>query len=82
MEIVIAVWLGGFTGGLAYFIWRSRGWVQRVQDTISESMEEVVHRQDERIRKRVERAEVQEPDGVGTTPTRALAPGDPWPGGA
>lgn len=81
MSIVIVALVCALGALTLYRLWRDRGWEVRMAESIAEAMETVVHRQDERIRKRVERADGQEPDAQRTQQTRPLAPGDSWPGG-
>ncbi len=81
MELVILILVGVLGVHAGWRVWRDRDWEDRMADSIAEAMEVIVHRQDERIRKRVERADGQEPDAERTNTARPLAPGDPWPGG-
>lgn len=82
MELAIVIFLVALSAHAGWRVWRDRGWEVRMTDSIAEAMEVVVHRQDERIRKRLERADGQEPDAERTQQSRPLAPGDPWPGGS
>lgn len=81
METATLVIVVLLLAGVIALLVRLRGLAGRLEASIQEAVDDVVRRQDERIRKRIERADGQQPDVPQTQASTPLQPGQPWPGG-
>lgn len=80
ITFAILVMLVAIGALLSWLHWRFSDVLGQLTESIQEGVALEVRRQDERIRKRNERADGQTPD-VEETASRPLRAGDPWPGG-
>ena len=81
MWIAVFVVLLAMCAGVAGLHIRFRHAIGLLEESFASAIGDEVRRQDERIRKRLERSDGHEPDIVQTQEPRTLRPGDPWPPG-